>query len=104
MAEAYEHKDFLTKARALMASEKLEEATRAKFGESCDKLEIKTLDELKVQVALYAFDANTSNETNGPAFTAPVSVPDVTAAFAGNKQSKNKKTDHWSALHEYIGK
>lgn len=104
VADAYEHQDFLTKAKALIASAKLDEATSAKFVESCDKLEIKTLDELKVQVALYAFDSNISNETNGPAFTAPVSVPDVTAAFADNKQSKNKKTDHWSALHEYIGK
>lgn len=99
----YEHKEFMEQANALIASAKLEEEVTAKFQKECEEGAINSIADLKVKVAVAAFDSNVKiEETN--TLTVPVSAPDTITAFASKAEKSSKKADAWSSLHEYIGK
>lgn len=99
----YEHKEFMEQANALIASAKLEEEVSAKFQKDCEEGAINSIADLKIKVAVAAFDSNVKiEETN--TLTVPVSAPDTVAAFSSKAEKSSKKADAWSSLHEYIGK
>ena len=98
----YEHAEFMKQANALISSAELTEELTAKFAKECEDGLINSLEDLKVKVAVAAFDTNTKVEET-IAFNAPVSKPDTVSAFNG-KAEKSKKHDHWSSLREYVGK
>ena len=88
---------------ALNASAKLEEEVSAKFQKDCEEGAINSIADLKIKVAVAAFDSNVKiEETN--TLTVPVSAPDTVAAFSSKAEKSSKKADAWSSLHDYIGK
>lgn len=107
----YEHKEFLDKASKLIKSGNLNEVTSKKLFEACDANEITNLDDLKVKVALEAFEGNTLvareetqkvEEHTCESLNIPVSTPEISTVF--NEVKKNTKRDSWAVLNEYVGK
>ena len=109
----YKHKDFVSAAKAFVASARLESEQSAKLIEQCENKEIISLDDLKVKVAMSLLEkqmneepkAVEENDTSAAAasFSAPVVLPDVNAAFVNKDKQKKKDKDSWSMLHSYIG-
>lgn len=102
----YEHNAFLTQAYAMIASAGLSEEDTNKLRSACEASEITSLEDLKVKVAVSAFDARTpAVETEvAAAFSAPVASPNTTAAFEAAKKTEKKKNSPWDALHEFLEK
>lgn len=98
--EKYEKEEFMAEAKAVINSVKnISEEDSAKFIAECENGNIKTIDELKVQVALAA--TFTKNPTITETFNAPIDKPSTNTDFSSKKpKSKNP----WDALHEYLGK
>lgn len=101
---SYEHKEFMDRAgamlRAATASGKIEEEAVKGFMEKCEGGEIADLDDLKVKVAVAAFDRTVKVE-EADALAMPADKPDVTVAFAGKAEKNSKSSDCWSSLREY---
>lgn len=96
---SYEHKEFMGKAEALVFSAKLDDEKSKGLMDACESGDIADLDDLKVKVAVAAFDSNALVEETS-SLIVPVSKPDTTVAFAG-KAEKNSKRDCWSVLADY---
>ncbi len=106
----YEHKDFLKEAYELIDSADLDEKVSKEFREKCEKSEISNIKDLKVEVAVAAFDAkkDSDKETNAGvkatiSFSAPLTAPDTQSIFVDKKVSE-KKIDRWSKLNDYLDK
>ncbi len=104
---AYEHKEFLGKAAKLIESGNLDEATSNKLFEACDAGKIADLDDLKVKVALEAFECKTLDRGEQPvregvSLNIPVSTPEISSVFSDTK--KNIKKNCWDVLNEMAGK
>lgn len=102
--ESYTHKEFLEAASKMIAAGKLTEEANKELFESCDKKEIGSLEELKVKVALKAFEATAAEESEEiPALAMPVSAPEIVVVDAKqNKKAAKKGT--WDVLSDYAGK
>ncbi len=108
---AYEHKEFLSEAAKLIESGGLSEATSKKLFESCDTGKISSLNDLKVKVALEAFESRALDKEQGnsrekerecESLNIPISTPEINSAFDDTK--KNAKRSSWDVLNEYVGK
>lgn len=101
---SYEHKEFMDRAGAMLRaatdSGKIEEEAVKGFMEKCEGGEISDLEDLKVKVAVAAFDRTVKVE-EADALAMPANKPDVTVAFAGKAEKNSKSSDCWSSLREY---
>lgn len=100
----FEHSEFMKQANALIELAHLDEDKVTALREACENGSIASLDDLKVQVAVSAFDASHDVSAVTVTYSAPVSKPDTTTAFADKKVARAQKGDHWGTLHEYLGK
>ena len=113
--KSYEKKEYLSQVNALIKSSKIDESVAQEFAAKCENDEITSIDALKTQIALYKFECELNSKETfeekeekkedsvAESFSAPIAKPDVNAAFAEKKEEK-VKNDHWSTLHDYIGK
>ena len=99
--EKYEKDEFITEAKNIIESvSNISPEDSAKFVADCENGNIKTIEELKVEVALAATFAKSPVVTE--TFNAPVDKPSTNTDF-GSK-AKNKHKNPWDTLHEYLGK
>ena len=97
----YEKDEFITEAKNIIESvSNISPEDSAKFVADCENGNIKTIEELKVQVALAATFAKSPAVTE--TFNAPVDKPSTNTDFGSKSKSKNKSS--WDTLHEYLGK
>ena len=109
----YEHKDFVSAAKAFVASAKLESEQSAKLIAQCENKEIISLEDLKVKVAMSLLEKQLNEESTpveendtslaAASFSAPVVLPDTNSVFVNSDKQKKKDKDSWSMLHSYIG-
>ena len=102
---ALEHELFTIRAAAFLSTANLESDVVKNFQAQCDNHEIGDLDALRTAVALYVFEHRepAAAVTETATFSSPVTAPDAGAWQKGGSKPAST-VDHWSALHEYVGK
>lgn len=103
--ESYEHQEFLEKASKMIESGNLDEETSKKLFESCDKGDISTMEDLKVKVALEAFESgNDKDDSANEGSSLSMSIYNPAMGVNGEKEKKKTKKGTWEVLNDYAGK
>lgn len=113
----FEHAEFVSEAKKLIASSKISKEIGAEFSQKCESGEIASLEDLRVKVAMALLEQNMAtpaeesaegviNENTGVevSFSAPVSAPDTSSVFASKEDSKKSSMSSWDRLRDYTGK
>ena len=113
----FEHAEFVSEAKKLIASSKISKEIGAEFSQKCESGEIASLEDLRVKVAMALLEQNMATPTEESAegvinentgvevsFSAPVSAPDTSSVFASKEDSKKSSMSSWDRLRDYTGK
>lgn len=93
---SFEKKEFLSNAKTLIETAGLEETVSAGFVKACEDGKYSSVDDLKKDVALAAFENRTQIKET---FAAPVTTPEMPAP--GKAETPEKKTN-WDVLRDYV--